>query len=144
MVLVLGLSSSSPAIKAQNHIEEEKWKLEEAYFSNLYRADYDGVLALVHPQFLGWPGNLPRPIGKNESARFMKQLIPQPTACVVRMERCGLQRSGDTVLTQYLLHVDCPVASGRIQTHSSRTTHTWTRLKGHWKLFGGMSIDVKQ
>ena len=35
--------------------EEKIWKLEEAYFTNLYKADYKGVLSLVDEQFLGWP-----------------------------------------------------------------------------------------
>lgn len=128
----------------KNTVEEEIWKLEEAYFTNLYRANYEGVLALVHPRFLGWPANLPKPIGREESAEFMKRLIPQPTQCIVRIERAGLQQAGDTVLTQYVLNVDCPTASGVVRTLSSRITHTWIRQKGQWKLLGGMSFDIKK
>ena len=143
MALVFGFFSPGLAMKSQNSMEDEIWKLEEAYFSHLYRADYEGVLALVHQQFLGWPDNLSNPIDRNESARFMKRLIPQPTACTVRIERYGFQQSGDTVLTQYILHVDCPETSGGIQTRSSRITHTWVQLKGQWKLLGGMSFDIR-
>jgi ketosteroid isomerase-like protein len=147
LALVFGLFSLSPAMDAEmrgNTPEEEIWKLEEAYFTNLYRANYGGILALVHPQFLGWPANLPKPIGPEESAEFMKRLIPQPTPCTIRIERAGLRQSGDTVLTQYVLHVDCPEASGTVRTQSSRITHTWTRQKGQWKLLGGMSVDIKK
>ena len=146
LALVFGVFSSSPATGAEcgrNTMEEEIWKLEEAYFTNLYRADYEGVLALVHPQFLGWPGKLPKPIGREESAQFMKKLIPRPTPCTIRIERAGLQRSGDAALTQYTLHVNCPEASGTSRTQSSRITHTWVRQEGQWKLLGGMSLDVK-
>jgi ketosteroid isomerase-like protein len=147
LALVFGffpLSLATGAENWRNTVEEDIWQLEEAYFTNLYRANYGGVLALVHPQFLGWPGNLPKPIGRGESAQFMKRLIPQPTPCTIRIERAGLQQSGDTVLTQYTLHVECPEASGTVKTQSSRITHTWTRQKSQWKLLGGMSFDIKK
>jgi ketosteroid isomerase-like protein len=147
LALVFGVFSSSPATGAEygrNTMEEEIWKLEEAYFTNLYRADYEGVLTLVHPQFLGWPGNLPKPIGREESAQFMKRLIPRPTPCTIRIERDGLQRSGDTALTQYTLHVNCPEASGTARRQSSRITHTWVGQEGQWKLLGGMSLDIRK
>jgi ketosteroid isomerase-like protein len=147
LALAFGFFLPSLAVDAEsrgNTVEEEIWKLEEAYFTKLYRANHGGVLALVHPQFLGWPANLPKPIGREESAEFMKRLIPQPTRCIIRIERAGLQQSGDTVLTQYALHVDCPEASGMVRTQSSRITHTWTRQRGQWKLLGGMSVDIKK
>ena len=37
----------------KNPVEEEIWALENAYFKNLYKADYEAVLAIVHSQFLG-------------------------------------------------------------------------------------------
>lgn len=36
--------------------------LEDAYLTRLYQADYDSVLSLVHPQFLGWLGSLAWPL----------------------------------------------------------------------------------
>ncbi|HHY55947.1 MAG TPA: nuclear transport factor 2 family protein [Chloroflexi bacterium] len=147
LALVFGfflLSLAACAENSRSTVEEEIWKLEETYFTNLYQANYEGVLALVHPQFMGWPGNLPKPISRDESAEFMKKLIPQPTPCVIRIERAGLQQSGATALTQYVLHVDCPEASRGVKTQSSRITHTWIRQNSQWKLLGGMSIDVKK
>lgn len=145
--LVFGIFLLSPATCAENwgnNVEEDIWKLEETYFTNLYRANYEEVLALVHPQFLGWPSNLPKPINKEESAEFMRKLIPQPTTCVIRIERAGLQQSGDTVLTQYTIHIDCPEASGVVRTQSSRITHTWTKHENQWKVLGGMSIAIQK
>jgi len=147
LALVFGFFSLPPAAGSQdlgNAAGDEIWKLEDAYFTNLYRADHAGVLALVHPQFLGWPGNLPKPIDRAESTQFMKRLIPQPTPCTIRIERAGLQQSGDTALSQYTLHVKCPEASGTAKTQSSRITHTWTKQKGQWKLLGGMIVDIKE
>jgi hypothetical protein len=122
-------------------VQEEIWALEEAYFTNLYKANYEGVLALVHSQFLGWPGSVSQPMDKDESARFMRKLISRPSSCTIRIERHGLRFLNDVVLTQYILHVNCSDASGVAKTQSSRITHTWVKEGLHWKLLGGMSYD---
>jgi hypothetical protein len=70
-------SATSDTDNRRDTVEEEIWALEEAYFANLYKANYEGVLAIVHSKFLGWPGAVPQPIDREESARFMKQLVPQ-------------------------------------------------------------------
>lgn len=74
-------------------VEEGLWAPEEAYFTNLYKADYEGVLALVHSQFLGWPGAAPQPIDKEKSARFMKKLIPKHFMSL-KIDRAGIQVLG--------------------------------------------------
>jgi hypothetical protein len=122
-------------------VEEKIWASEEAYFVNLYKANYEGVLVLVNDQFLGWPGGLPQPIGRKESARFMKQLIPNPTSCTIRIERAGIRVVGPVALTQYTLYVNCSEPSGATKTQTSRITHTWVKEGACWKLLGGMSYD---
>lgn len=122
-------------------MKEEIWALEEAYFANLYKADYEGVLTLVHSQFLGWPDAMPKPIDKEGSARFMKQLIPKPASCTFKIERAGIRLLGEVALTQYIIHVNCSDTSGETKTQSSRITHTWVQEGPHWKLLGGMSYD---
>jgi ketosteroid isomerase-like protein len=124
-----------------NPLAEEIWALEAAYFSNLYQANYEGVLALVHSQFLGWPGAAPQPLDKETSARFMKQLIPKPTTHTVKIERAGIRLQGEVALTQYLLHVTSLDPAGAPKTQSSRITHTWVKEGVAWKLLGGMSCD---
>lgn len=120
-------------------MEDEIWALEFAYFSNLYRADYAGVEALVDPRFLAWPGTSPQPIDRDGSARFMRELIPAPTTCQGRIERAGIRVAGDVALTEYVLHVDC--AGSRASPRPSRITHTWVRQDAKWTLLGGMSHD---
>jgi hypothetical protein len=122
-------------------VEGEIWSLEETYFANLYKANYEGVLALVHSQFLGWPGALPQPIDRAESARFMKQLVPKPTSCTFRIERAGIRLLGAIALTQYIIHVHCGDPAVLTKTQSSRITHTWVKDSAGWKLLGGMSYD---
>ncbi len=125
----------------KDSVEERIWSSEEAYFVNLYKANYDGVFALYDDLFLGWPNGLPKPIGRDESANFMKQLIPKPTSCKIRIDRAGISVAGTTALTQYTLYVDCRDTSGITKTQKSRITHTWIKKGTTWKLLGGMSID---
>jgi ketosteroid isomerase-like protein len=133
------LSPNGPSTKIG--VEEEIWALEEAYFANLYKADYEGVLALTHSQFLGWPSDAPQPIDKGGSARFMKQLISQPTPCTFTIERGGIRVLGAVALTQYTIRVSCAAAAAGAKTQTSRITHTWLKEGASWKLLGGMSYD---
>ena len=134
-------STATDKDKRRDKVEEEIWALEEAYFTNLYKADYEGILAIGHSQFLGWPGGLPQPIDREENARFMKQLILQPTSCTIKIERAGIRLVRNVALTQYTLHVDCSETAGVTKISSSRITHTWVKEGASWKLLGGMSFD---
>jgi ketosteroid isomerase-like protein len=149
MMMIFVLLSSVTAWSAKDKrsdskdtaVEEKIWAAEEAYFVNLYKANYAAVVALYDDHFLGWPNGLKQPIGVEESSRFMKQLIPKPTSCTIRIERAGISILGTTALTQYTLRVDCRDVSGATKTQTSRITHTWIKKGTRWKLFGGMSID---
>ena len=120
-------------------MKEKVWSLEEAYFTNLYKANYEGVLAIVHSQFLGWPSTLPQPINKEESACFMKKLCPNPTLCTLKIERSGIRVLENVALTEYTLNVKYSDNDGIVKTQSSRITHTWIKDDNTWKLLGGMS-----
>ena len=141
-IISIPVCSAQPdTIKLKDSAEEKIWILEEAYFANLYKADYIGVLALVSEQFLGWPGGLPKPIDKAESSRFMQQMMPKPSKCSFRIEREGIRLLGAIALTQYLIYVDCPDSSGIHKKTSARITHTWVKEGLRWKLLGGMSSE---
>jgi hypothetical protein len=61
-------SATSDMDNRRDTVEEEILALEEAYFANLYKANYEGALVIVHSQFLGWPDALPQPISSREGA----------------------------------------------------------------------------
>lgn len=124
--------------------EETIWTLESAYFTSLYRAEYEKVLALVHPRFLAWPDGQARPLDRDGSAAFMRKLVTAPTPCRVEIERAGIEVSaeGTVALTQYVLTARCPGPEGRETVRSSRICHTWVRDGAGWKLLGGMSRDL--
>jgi ketosteroid isomerase-like protein len=144
IILVLsfhGYSATNDTNTNKNTMEEKIWILEENYFSNLYKANYKGVLALVDDEFLGWPSVLTQPIGKDESAHFMKKLVPKPVECKLRIERAGIRVWGDVALTHYTIHVNYTDTTGVMKTQSSRITHTWKKEADSWKLVGGMSYE---
>jgi hypothetical protein len=134
-------STAADTDKRRQPVEEEIWALEEAYFLNLYKGNYEGVLAIVHSQFLGWPGVVPQPIDREESGRFMKELVPKPTSCTFKIERAGIRLLGDAALTQYAIHIKCSDTADAAKAQSSRITHTWVKEDACWKLLGGMSCD---
>jgi len=123
-------------------VEEQIWKLEEAYFTNLYNADHHGVLALVHSEFLGWPDVAAKPLDRQGSADFMKQGFSKPSSCSLKFQREGIRVTDNTALTQYIIHTSCSDASGVVKKQSSRITHTWTREDRGWRLLGGMSMTT--
>lgn len=127
---------ADPAV-GENDVEETIWSLEREYFEGLYRADYEKVLALTHPAFLGWPDGLTDPIDREGSAAFMRALIPKPTDAVLEIARRGVQVRGGVALTQYVLH-----ARLGGQTRSSRVCHTWILEGGAWRLLGGTSTPL--
>lgn len=123
-------------------VEEQIWKLEEAYFANLYNADHQGVLALVHSKFLGWPDVAAKPLDRQGSADFMKQGFSKPSSCLLKFQREGIRVTDNVALTQYIIHTSCSDASGVVKKQSSRITHAWTREDQGWRLLGGMSMTI--
>ncbi|MHB9112102.1 MAG: hypothetical protein ACYC4D_05680 [Thermoleophilia bacterium] len=122
-------------------VKEEIWALEEAYFADLYKADNFAVLAVVHSQFLAWPDSMPQPIDEEGSARFMRQLVPEPTSCTTRIEREGIRVLDGVALTQFTIHVSDSDSGFAENARTSRITHTWVKEGESWKLLGGMSCD---
>ena len=120
-------------------MEETIWAEELAYFTNLYSANYEGVLALTHEQFLGWPGTSAHPVDAVGSANFMKKLITKPVKCTIKIEREGIRIIDNIALTQYIIRVNFENAGGKVT--KSRITHTWIKEGKKWKLLGGMSYD---
>ena len=128
--------------KGRPIMKEQIWKLEEAYFTNLYNADHDGMLALVHSQFLGWPDLAAKPLDRQGSADFMKKAFSRPSPCVLKFEREGIRVLGNVALTQYIISTSCSDAAGTVKQGSSRITHTWIKEGREWKLLGGMSMSI--
>ena len=127
--------------KLGDTVEEEIWALEEVYFANLYKADHEGVLALIDSQFLGWPDSEPHSIDKEGAARYMKQMFSKPASCALRIEREGIRILADMAFTEYTIHVTLNRGAGVKIKRSSRITHTWVKRDSGWKVLGGMSRD---
>lgn len=134
-------SSNQHIQNKKDSIEEKIWSLEQAYFTNLYKANYDSVLYLTDDKFLGWPGSFDKPIDKKGSSEFMKKLIPFPAPCSFTIEREGINITGNTALTQYIIHVTCFGKDGVNKESHTRIAHFWINEGKGWKLLGGMSYE---
>jgi hypothetical protein len=149
LVLVFGIllfsncnnTNSTDSINRKKTLEEDIWLLEESYFNNLYKANHDSVLSLVHDKFLGWPGSAAQPVDKEGSALFMKQYFAIPKTCTIYIKRSGIRLLDKAALTQYTLDVNCIDSTGTEKLQSSRITHTWLKENEKWHLLGGMSYD---
>ncbi len=152
MIISISLLLSCPQVhfaatdadKGRPIVEEQIWKLEEAYFTSLYNADHDAVLVLVHEQFLGWPDVVSKPLDRQGSSDFMKKAFSKPLPCSLKFVREGIRVIGDVALTQYILSTRCSDVTGAAEERSSRITHTWVKRGSAWKLLGGMSIGIER
>jgi len=135
------MGATADTINNRTMAEDTIWNLETAYFENLYKANYEAVLTLVDEGFLGWPGGLSKPITRNESAAFMKKLIPSPTSNKIRIEKLGISIVNHVALTQYLLFVESSNNDGELKSSATRICHTWIQTGGKWKLLGGTSNE---
>ncbi len=137
-----GIQTKQESVPAKGDAAQEKiWSLELDYFTNLYGAEHEKVLALVHPDFLGWPDGQSKPLDREGSAAFMKKLAATPIKCQIQMERAGIKMHGNVALTQYILRAHITATDGTTTTRSSRVCHTWIKDGSDWKLLGGMSRE---
>lgn len=148
MLCVVSGWSSPPASpdskgKAMDSTATETiWSQEKAYFTHLYGAEHESFMALVHPDFLGWPDGQTGPIDREGSAAFMRKLVTQPLPCRLMIDRLGIRIHGSAAVTHYILHATCTAPDGTSTTRSSRVCHTWIKEGTKWKLLAGTSHDL--
>ena len=122
-----------------NFSEEEIWKLEEDYTLNYNNANHEGIIAVFHDDFLGWPDSEPQPVSKSDMKVLLEQNFPEPLNNQVEIERNGIQKADNVVIVYYTLHVTTQDDDGQEIKKLVRFTHTWMREKEDWKILGGMS-----
>jgi ketosteroid isomerase-like protein len=120
-------------------VERQIWALEEAYVTAFKKAEHEGILALLHSRFLGWPDSQGEPIVKSEAVRYLQENHAQPAALSFEIDRAGIRVFGDVVITHYVLNITGNGAEDAGQARAIRITHTWIREGSDWKILGGMS-----
>lgn len=68
-----GLKTPKPTGTKQKTVEMEIWDLEQAYWEYNRDADHKRIVASWHDKFLGWPDAEPKPIDKEQGARYARK-----------------------------------------------------------------------
>jgi hypothetical protein len=126
---------SKPTGTNQKTAEAEIWTLEQAYWEFNRDAKHEQIIDTWHDRFLGWPDGEPRPIDKEEGARYVRESYAKPASYSFEIERTGIRILGDVAVNHYAVHLKWKDGKKR----SMRITHTWVREETGWKVLGGMS-----
>lgn len=125
-----------------NEAEQEIWALEEAYMSAFENARHDEIVALLHRDFLGWPGESEMPTDKNQAARHLKDIFPESLELSFELHRSAIRVTGDVAITHYFVRIGAKDEVDAAKVQTVRITHTWIREGADWRILGGMSGTV--
>jgi ketosteroid isomerase-like protein len=146
-VVRAALSASDDAAPAkltareQKRAEAEIWALEDAYWKANRDADHEAIISTWHDRFLGWPEGEPKPIDKQEGARFVRENYAQPASYSFEIEPTGIVVLGNVAVNHYTVHLKSPAGEQGEKVRSLRITHTLVRDRSGWKVLGGMSAS---
>jgi len=132
---------TNPTAADQKSAEAEIWALEQAYWEFNRDANHDGIISSWHDKFLGWPQGEPRPIDKQDGARFVRENYAKPASYSFEIERTGIVVQENVAVNHYLIHLKSPDGEAGQRKRSTRITHTWVRDRSGWKILGGMSAS---
>jgi len=119
--------------------EAEIWALEQAYWEFNRDANHKGIISTWHDKFLGWPDAEPRPIDKEEGARYVREHYAKPASYSFKIEPAGIRIVGNVAVNYYTVHLKSTDAGAKQRERSMRITHTWIQGRSGWKVLGGMS-----
>jgi len=57
--------------------EESLWKVETQYWEYWIKQDVEGIMSLIHKDFIGWPSSSEMPSDKKAARKFVKRLLAQ-------------------------------------------------------------------
>lgn len=123
----------------QETVEAEIWNLEQAYWEYNRDADHKRIIASWHDKFLGWPDAEPKPIDKEQGARYARKNYAKPASYSFMIEPTGIQVLGDVAVNHYRVHLTSKDGDAKERKRSMRITHTWIQSGSGWKILGGMS-----
>lgn len=134
-----GLKTPKPTGTKQKTVEMEIWDLEQAYWEYNRDADHKRIVASWHDKFLGWPDAEPKPIDKEQGARYARKNYAKPASYSFKIEPTGIQVLGNVAVNHYRVHLTSKDGNAEETKRSMRITHTWIRDGSGWKILGGMS-----
>lgn len=141
-MISLLLAQKAAAQAEDNRSAEIIWASETAYFTRLYKGDFEGVMLLTDNLYLGWPQKSEIPLNREEIERFLKNLAGKSSDCKISIEKKGMQVTGNTAIAHFILNILCPAENGTTTKQQARISHTWIKRGNLWRLLGGMSYAV--
>ncbi|MBC8876237.1 MAG: nuclear transport factor 2 family protein [Planctomycetes bacterium] len=127
---------SSAKVKAA---EAEIWALETVYWEVNRDADHKRIISTWHDKFLGWPDAEPKPIDKEQGARYVRNNYAEPASYSFEIVPTGIRILGNVAVNHYRVILTSKDDNAKETKRSMRITHTWIRNGGGWKILGGMS-----
>jgi len=134
-----GSKAAKPTGAKQKTAEAGIWDLERAYWEYNRDADHKRIVASWHDKFLGWPDAEPKPIDKEQGARYARKNYAKPASYSFKIEPTGIQVLRNVAVNHYRVHLTSKDGNAKETKRSMRITHTWIQDGGGWKILGGMS-----
>jgi Zn-dependent M28 family amino/carboxypeptidase/ketosteroid isomerase-like protein len=120
--------------------EQEVWQSELRFVQYMNAKDIEGVVGLLHENFLGWSRGNPKPGTKEAVRSDLSAMRDSPRSLpVVTREPLSVRIYEDTAVVFYREKDTRLDANGKREESSVRATHTWKRTAAGWKVLGGMS-----
>jgi len=137
---------SRPAAQQHDDLspsQQEVWAMEEAYWNYLRNGDLESYMDLWHPDFIGWPRQQTKPVGKQSIRELVGPMLEsiQPGSLAYTLHRHSVTMFGNIGIAFYLLTGSHKNLDGNTTTISDRLTHTWMKDGGKWRIIGGMSAN---
>ena len=148
--LLAGVSaiSSAETIQSQSsnqvsNTEQTIWNLEHAYWGYVEENNLAAYLGLWHKDFLGWPAQTPRPVGKDHITDWITSQTAKGLALKsIEFKPAKIQMTGDVAVVCYWITFKWLDKDGNGAAHTLRITHTWLKdgTDKDWRIIGGMSM----
>lgn len=146
-IFMISMVMGSPFLRGssgQNRLELENqiWRLEEAYWENWIKGDLEGCMSLLHEGFIGWPSSAEKPRDKNAARKFVQDYVDQTKPFAFEIKPSAISIRTDTAVVYYSL--TWKDKDGKQTGDSHRITHTWIKREDTWKVLGGMSSVIDE
>jgi len=119
--------------------EEGVWKIEEKYWEYWIKGDIEGLMTLIHKDFVGWPSSSKMPRDRKAAREFVEKFLAQTKLFAFEIKPASIKIIGNVAVVHYFLISKDP--EGRQVGSTYRITHTWMKQDGRWHVIGGMSAD---
>ncbi len=142
-IAVLLVAISPLSAQEFSRSQNEVWQMEEAYWKDVKDAKLTHYMTLWHEQFLGWPRDRDKPVGKAGLEDGAKRKMADGHIVNYEILSKAVSVVGDTGVTQYSVRVVRVTKAGNEETYISRVTHTWLKTGSSWQIIGGMSAPIE-